>query len=89
MNKSIEIKYFTLEDYNILLEVVSEYVRQHQISRGKLDYEKDIFDLTNTVYSLECYKHPVNIEIDSRYTSFWVTVKETKTKYKFDIRYNH
>ena len=89
MNKSIEIKHFSLVDYNILLKVISEYIRQHQIARDKHDYEKDIFDLTDTVYSLECYKHPVDIEIDNHWKSFWVTVKETKTKYKFDIRYNH
>ena len=42
MNKSIEIKHFSLIDYNILLKVVAEYVKQYQISRDKFEYEKDI-----------------------------------------------
>lgn len=52
MNKSIEIKHFSLIDYNILLKVVSQYVKQYQISRDKFEYEKDMFDLTDTLYAL-------------------------------------
>ena len=88
MNKSIEIKHFNLIDYNILLQVVAKYVEQHQISRDKFDYEKDMFDITSTVYSLQCHKNAENIEIDNHLKSFWVKVKETKTKYKFEIWYN-
>lgn len=87
MNKSIEIKHFILIDYNILLKVVSEYIKQHQISRDKLEYEKDIFDLNNTLYAIQCHKNAVKIEIDNHWKSFWVRVKETKTKYKFEVRY--
>ena len=88
MNKSIEIKHFHLIDYNILLKVVFEYVKQHQISRDKFEYEKDMFDLTDSLYALQCFKYGVKIEIDNHWKSFWVHVKETKTKYKFEIRYN-
>lgn len=88
MNKSIEIKHFSLIDYSILLKVVSEYVKKYQISRDMFDYEKGMFDLTNTLYGLQCHKHAVNIEIDNHRKSFWVKVKETKTKYKFEIWYN-
>ena len=42
MNKSIEIKHFSLIDYNILLKVVAEYIKQYQISRAKFEHEKDI-----------------------------------------------
>ncbi len=87
MNKSIEIKSFSLIDYNILLKVVAKYVAQYQISGDKFEYEKNIFDLTNTLYSLQCHKNAVKIEIDNHWKSFWVSVKETKTKYKFEIRY--
>lgn len=87
MNKSIEIKHFSLIDYNILLKVVAEYVKQYQISRNKFEYEKDMFDLTDTLYALECHKNAVNIEIDNHWKSFWVKVRETKTKYKFEIWY--
>lgn len=87
MNKSIEIKHFNLIDYNVLLKVVAEYVKQYQISRNKLEYEKDIFDLTDTLYALQCHKNAVNIEIENHWKSFWVKVKETKTKYKFEIWY--
>ena len=52
MNKSIEIKHFSLIDYNILLKVVAEYVKQYQISRDKFEYEKSMFDLTDTLYAL-------------------------------------
>lgn len=88
MNKSIEIKHFSLIDYNTLLKVVSEYIRQYQLSRDKFDYEKDMFNLSNTLYGLQCHKNAVNIEIDNHWKSFWVKVKETKTKYIFDIWYN-
>lgn len=87
MNKSIEIKHFSLIDYNTLLKVVTEYVKQYQISRDKFDYEKDMFDLTDTLYALQCHKHAVSIKIDKHYKSFWVKVKETGTKYKFEIWY--
>lgn len=87
MNKSIVIKQFSLVDYNTLLKVVSKYIQLHQLSRGKFEYEKDIFDLTGTVYSLECFKHPVKIEIDNHWKDFWVKVKETETQYKFEIWY--
>lgn len=87
MNKSIEIKHFNLIDYNILLKVVAEYVKQYQISRDKFDYEKDMFDLTNTLYALQCHKNAVNIEIENHWKPFWVKVKETNTKYKFEIWY--
>ena len=63
MNKSIEIKHFSLIDYNILLKVVAEYVKQYQISRNKFKYEKDMFDLTDTLYGLQCHKNAVNIAI--------------------------
>ena len=88
MNKTIEIKHFSLVDYNILLEVVAEYVKRFQISRGKHEYEKDMFSLTNTLYALQCHKHAVNIKIDTHWKPFWVKVKETKTKYKFEIWYS-
>ena len=87
MNKSIEINHFNLIDYNILLEVVSEYVKKYQISRNKFEYEKDMFDLTDTLYALQCHKNAVKIYINIHYKPFWVKVKETKTKYKFDIWY--
>ena len=87
MNKTIEIKHFNLIDYNILLKVVAKYVELYQISRDKFEYEKDMFDLTDTLYGLECHKNPVKIEIDNHWKSFWVKVKETKTKYRFEIRY--
>lgn len=87
MNKSIEIKHFSLIDYSILLSVVAEYVRQYQISRDKFDYEKDMFDLTNTLYALQCHKHAVRIELENHSKSFWVNVKESSTKYKFEIWY--
>jgi len=87
MNKSIEIEHFNLIDYNILLKIVAVYVKQYQISRNKFEYEKHMFDLTDTVYGLECHKNPVKISIDNHWKSFWVKVKETKTKYKFDIWY--
>ena len=51
MNKSIEIKHFSLIDYNILMKVVAEYVKQYQISRNKFEYEKGMFDLTDTLYA--------------------------------------
>lgn len=86
MNKSIEIKHFSLVDYNILLQVVAEYVKQYQFSRNKFDYEKSIFSLTDTEYGLVCHKNA--IEIDNHWKSFWVKVRETKTKYIFDIWYN-
>lgn len=85
MNKSIEIKHFPLIDYNTTLQVVAEYIKQHQFSREKLDYEKHIFDLTTIVYGIECHKHPVTIEIENSWSSFWVKVRETKTKYIFEI----
>ena len=84
MNKSIEIKHFSLIDYNILLKVVAEYVKQNQISRNKFEYEKGMFDLTNTLYALQCHKNAVNIKIENHLKSFWVKVRETKTKYKFE-----
>lgn len=89
MNKIIEIKHFHLIDYNILLKVVAEYVKQNQISRDKFEYEKDMFDLTDTLYALQCHKNAVNIEIENHWKPFWVRVIETKTKYKFEIRYNN
>ena len=70
MNISIEIKHFSLIDYNVLLKVVSEYVKQYQISRDKFECEKDMFDLTDTLYALQCHKHAVNIEIDNHWKSF-------------------
>jgi hypothetical protein len=87
MNKSIEIKHFSLIDYNVLLKVVAEYVKLYQISRDKLEHEKHMFDLTDTLYALQCHKHPVKIEIDYHWKRFWVKVKESKTKYTFEIRY--
>ena len=87
MNKSIVIKHFSLIDYNILLKVVSEYIRLYQISRDKFEYEKDIFDLTSTLYGLQCYKNAVVITIDNHWKSFFVKVRETNTKYKFEIWY--
>jgi hypothetical protein len=87
MNKSIEIKHFSLIDYNVLLKVVAEYVKQYQISRNKFEYEKDMFDLTDTLYALQCHKNAVNIEIENHWKSFWVKVRETNTKYKFEIWY--
>ena len=87
MNKSIEIKHFSLVDYDILLEVVAEYIKQYKISRSKFEYEKSLFDLTNELYALQVYKNAVNIKIESHWTSFWVKVIETKTKYKFEIWY--
>ena len=87
MNKSIEIKHFHHIDYNILLKVVAEYVKQYQISRDKFEYEKDMFGLTNTLYALQCHKTQVEIEIDNHWKSFWVKVKETPTKYKVEIWY--
>jgi len=87
MNKSIKIKPFSLVDYNTLLKVVSKYISIHQISRDKFEYEKNMFDLTDTVYSLECFKHPRKIEIDNHWKSFWVNVKESNTQYTFEIRY--
>lgn len=88
MNKAIEIKHFSLIDYNTLIKVVEEYIKQYQLSRDKFEYEKDMFDLTNTVYSLQCYKNAVSIKIDNHFKPFWVKVKETKTKYKFEIWYS-
>ena len=89
MNKSIEIKHFSLIDYNILVRVVAEYIRQYQISRDKFEHEKfDMFDLTDTLYALQCHKNAVKIEIENHFRkSFWVKVRETKTKYKFEIWY--
>lgn len=87
MNKIIEIEHFSLIDYNVLLEVVSEYVKQYQISRTKLEYEKNMFDLTDTLYALECHKYAVKITINNHGKTFWVIVKETNTKYKFKIRW--
>ena len=87
MNKSIEIKHFSLIDYNILLKVVAEYIKQYQISRDKFEYEKGMFDLTNTLYALQCHKNAVNIKLENHWKSFWVKVRETKTKYKFEIWY--
>jgi hypothetical protein len=86
MSKTIEIKHFSLIDYNILLKVVSKYVSEYQISRDKLEHEKCMFDLSCILYGLECHKNPVMIVIDNHRKSFWVTVRETKTKYKFEIR---
>jgi len=64
-----------------------ELWKQYQISRNKFEYEKDIFDLTDTLYALQCHKNAVSIEIENHWKSFWVKVKETKTKYKFEIWY--
>lgn len=87
MNKNIKIKNFHFIDYNILLQVVAKYVSLYQISREKLDYEKDMFDLTNTVYGLTCFKHSVQIEIENHWKPFWVKVKESNTQYSFEIWY--
>lgn len=87
IDKDIQIKKFGLIDYNTLLKVVAEYVKEYQISRDKFEYEKDMFDLTNTVYSLQCNKNPVKIEIDGFWNRFWVKVRETNTMYKFEIWY--
>lgn len=87
MNKNIKIEHYCLVDYNILLEVIAQYVKQHQISRSKLLYEKDMFDLTDTLYSLECFKHPQVISVGNHRKDFWVIVKESKTQYTFKIWY--
>lgn len=87
MNKSIKINHFHLIDYNILLEVVAEYVKQYQISRDKFEYGKDMFNITNTRYTLQCHKNAVRIKIDNYCKSFWVSVRETKTAYNFDVWY--
>ena len=87
MNKSIEIKHFSLIDYNVLLKVVAEYIRQYQISRDKFEYEKNMFDLTDTLYALQCHKNAVNIKLENHWKSFRVKVRETNTKYKFEIWY--
>ena len=87
MNKNIKINHFCLIDYNILLKVVAQYVKQHQLSRNKLEWEEDTFTLTNTVYYLETFKNPVKIEIENHWKDFWVSVKETRTQYTFNIRY--
>ncbi len=87
MNKRFKIKHFPLVDYNILLEVVAEYVKQHQtISKIKND-EKHMFDLTNECYSLKCFKHSIKIELENHWKPFWVKVKESRTQYSFEIWY--
>ena len=88
MNKAIKIKHFDLIDYNTLMKVVSKYIELHQISRDKLEYEKDFFDLTDTVYSLEVFKHAKEISIENHWKYFWVSVKESRTQYTFEIWYN-
>lgn len=87
MNKSIKIEHFGLIDYNTLMKVVSKYIELHQISRDKLEYEKDFFDLTDTVYSLEVFKHGKEIKIENHRKDFWVLVKESRTQYTFKIWY--
>lgn len=87
MNKNITIEHFCLTDYNTLLKVVAKYIEVHQMTRNKLPYEKDVFDLTDIVFSLETYKHAVEIEIENHWKPFFVQVKETKTQYKFKIWY--
>ena len=85
--KKIVIEPFNLVDYHILLEVVSEYIREHQLSRDKFEWEKDMFDLNNVVYSLECFKHPVRLNLKNHWKPFWVKVSESRTQYKFKIWY--
>lgn len=87
MNKNIKIEHYCLVDYNVLLEVVAEYVKRYQKSRNKLPYEKDMFDLTDVVYALECFKYPQTIAIETHWKEFWVQVKESKTQYTFKIWY--
>jgi len=89
MNKSIKIKTFPLVDYNILLKVIAKYIEINQINRNKTEAEKDMFDLTDTVYSLQCYKQPVNIGIENHWKAFWVRVKESRTQYSFEIWYSN
>ncbi len=87
MNKPVKINHFSLIDYNILLKVVAQYVKEHQLSRDKEEYEKHMFDLTNTIYYLETFKNPVKIEIENHWKDFWVTVKESRTQYAFEVWY--
>lgn len=87
MNKSIEIKHFSLLDYDILLKVVAEYVKQNKVVRDKFEYEKDMFDLTDKLYALRINKNATKIETEDSWKCFWVKVVETKTKYKFEIWY--
>lgn len=86
--KAIKIEPFDLVDYATLLKVVAAYMKINQISRDKFDHEKDMFDLTNTVYSLQTFKHAQIISIGDHWKSFWVKVKESKTQYTFEIWYN-
>jgi hypothetical protein len=85
--KNIKIDSFSHVDYNILLKVVAAYCREYQRSRDKRGWEKDVFDLNNTVYFLELHKHPVQIEIENHWKPFFVKVTETSSQYRFKIWY--
>lgn len=89
LNKNIKIENFHLIDYNTLLKVVAKYVELYQISREKLEWEKDMFDLTNTIYGLTYFKNAVKIEIDNHWKPFWVKVKESNTQYTFEVWYTN
>jgi hypothetical protein len=87
MNKNIKIERFCLIDYSTCLDVVKRYCEIYGRSRTKLEWEKDMFDLTNDIYFLEIHKNSVRIEIDNHLKRFWVKVSESKTQYTFKIWY--
>ena len=77
--KTIEIKPFAPLDYGTLLVVVREYIDRYQSMIGKVNNEY--------VYGLECHEKGFLISINGFFQPFLVKVKETGTKYIFEINY--
>lgn len=84
-NKKIVIKPFDLVDYSTICEVVNKYIKQYQTFRNKLPFEKDMFDLTDTIYNISTQKNAVRIEIENHRKPFWVKVRESRTQYTFEV----